>query len=220
MATLEIISDVICPWCYIGKARFDAALANSRGNPFEIEWKIFQLNPDMPPEGMDRTAYLEAKFGGPDGAKRVYGAIEQAAEESGLHLRFDLIKRTPNSMDAHRLIRWSRITGDQSAVVAQLFARYFERGEDISDHDLLLEVAVQAGMEKEVVARLLASGADREILMEEDDAARRMGVTGVPTFMIAGKYVVQGAQDAETWTRIIAEINETIAAPAMKEARQ
>lgn len=217
MIKLDIISDVICPWCYIGKARLDDALAASSGNPFDIAWQIFQLNPDMPPEGMDRQAYLEAKFGGKEGAARVYGAVERAAEDAGLELRFDLIRRTPNTMDAHRLIRWSRTTGNQSAVVAQLFARYFERGEDISDREILLDTAVQSGMERDLVTRLLDSGADREILAEEDAAARRMGVTGVPTFLIDGRYVLQGAQDSATWTQVIEEIGEKLAAGAGAE---
>lgn len=211
MVTLDIISDVICPWCYIGKARLDEALGSARLNPFDVTWRIFQLNPDMPPGGMDRTAYLEAKFGGPDRARQVYGAVERAAEEAGLGFRLDLIRRTPNTMDAHRLIRWARITGDQSAMVAQLFARYFERGEDISDHGVLLDAAGAVGMERDLVARLLAGDADRDVLAAEDASARRMGVTGVPTFLIAGRHVLQGAQDAGTWSRVIAAIGAELA---------
>ncbi len=210
MVQLDIISDVICPWCYIGKARFDRALAGADGNPFDIRWRIFQLNPDMPSEGMDRKAYLEAKFGGPEGAKRVYGAIAEAAEADGLDIRFDLIDRTPNTMDAHRLIRWAASAGVQPQVVSQLFVRYFERGEDISDRDVLLEVAESAGMERDVVERLLSGDADLTELTREDTMARDMGVTGVPTFIIGNRYVLQGAQDTETWTKVIAEINEQL----------
>ena len=118
MIKLEIISDPICPWCYIGKARLDQAIAETGIDPFDISWRIFQLNPDMPPEGMDRQAYLEAKFGGPAGAERVYSRVRQVAAESGLDLKFDAIPRTPNTFDAHRLIRWAKATGNQTACSA------------------------------------------------------------------------------------------------------
>ena len=208
MVSLDIISDPICPWCYIGKARLDQAIAETGLDPFEVSWRIFQLNPTMPPEGMDRQAYLAAKFGGKEGAERVYSHVRRTAAETGLELKFDAIKRTPNTFDAHRLIRWAATSGNQSAVVQQLFHRYFENGEDISDHETLLDVACAAGMERALVARLLAGDADRDILTEEEAAARRMGVGGVPCFVIDGRYVLRGAQDVETWKGVIAELAE------------
>lgn len=216
MVTLDIISDPICPWCYIGKARLDQAIAETGLDPFDISWRIFQLNPTMPPEGMDRREYLETKFGGPEGAERVYSHVRRTAAETGLDLKFDAIKRTPNTFDAHRLIRWAGTTGNQSAVVQQLFHRYFEQGEDISDHQVLLDVAVAAGMERAVVAKLLAGDADREVLTEEEQAARRMGVGGVPCFVIDGRYVLHGAQDVATWKKVIAELGEAQADSAEK----
>ncbi|MEO0999800.1 MAG: DsbA family oxidoreductase, partial [Pseudomonadota bacterium] len=195
MITLDIISDPICPWCYIGKANLDAALAKAGENPFDIRWRPFQLNPDMPAEGMGRAEYLDAKFG-PENAKRFYARIEQVAKDAGLDVHFEKIAKTPNTIDAHRLIRWATTTGAQSAVKQDLFERYLERGEDISDHAVLLDVAEAAGMEREVVANLLSSEADRAEVADEDRAAREMGVTGVPTFIIGGKYVLTGAQDA------------------------
>ncbi len=217
MVTLEIISDPICPWCYIGKARLDQAIAEAGHDPFDVSWRIFQLNPQMPAEGMDRKEYLEAKFGGPDGAERVYSHVRTTAAETGLELDFDGIKRTPNTLDAHRLIRWARTTGNQSAVVQQLFRRYFEEGQDISDHQVLLDVAESAGMERAVVERLLEGDADRELMQEEEEAARRMGVTGVPCFVIGGRYVLQGAQDVATWTKVISEIGEAISKQTLLE---
>jgi predicted DsbA family dithiol-disulfide isomerase len=211
MVTLDIISDPICPWCYIGKARLDQAIAETGIDPFDVSWRIFQLNPTMPPGGMDRRQYLEAKFGGPDGAERVYSRVRQTAAETGLELDFGKIKRTPNTFDAHRLIRWAKATGNQAAVVQQLFHRYFENGEDISDHAILLDVADAAGMERPVVARLLAGDADRDALNEEEEAARKMGVNGVPCFVIGGRYVLNGAQDVATWKKVIAEIGEALA---------
>ncbi len=207
MVRLDIVSDPICPWCYIGKAKLDRAIAETGLNPFDVVWRIFQLNPDMPPDGMDRRAYLEAKFGGPQGARQVYSRVEDAARAAGLKVDFDAIQRTPNTMDAHRLIRWSETSGAQSAVVDDLFERYFEKGEDISNHALLLDVAEAAGMEREVVERLLQGDADRETLAEEDAAARRIGVSGVPCFIVGGKYVLQGAQDTETWVKVIQELH-------------
>jgi predicted DsbA family dithiol-disulfide isomerase len=209
MITLDIISDPICPWCYIGKARLDQAIAEAGIDPFDISWRIFQLNPTMPPDGMDRKEYLETKFGGPKGADQVYSRIRQTATESGLDLDFDGIKRTPNTFDAHRLIRWAKATGNQTAVVQQLFRRYFEQGQDISDRETLLDVAVSAGMERDVVARLLDGDADRTELTAEEEQARQMGVTGVPCFIIGGRYVMQGAQDPEAWKRVILELTAT-----------
>ncbi|MEO1491461.1 MAG: DsbA family oxidoreductase [Pseudomonadota bacterium] len=215
MVQLDIISDPICPWCYIGKAQLDRAIAEVGVNPFDTHWRIFQLNPDMPPEGMDRREYLETKFGGPERAQQIYGRIADAAKGAGLDVALDKIGRTPNTMDAHRVIRWARTTGSQQGLVDDLFTRYFEKGEDISDHAVLLDAAEAAGMEREIVAKLLEGDADRESLAEEDRTAREMGVTGVPTFIVGGRYVLTGAQDAATWAKVIREL---IASAEAREA--
>jgi predicted DsbA family dithiol-disulfide isomerase len=213
MITLDILSDPICPWCYIGKAKFDRALAQEAEAPFDIRWRPFQLNPDMPPEGMDRESYLQMKFG-EDGAKQAYDRIAQAAAEAGLDVDFSRIARTPNTLDAHRLLRWARIEQHaQGPVNDALFRRYFTEGADISDRDVLTEIAAEAGMDDALVARLLASDADKEEVREEDAQARQMGVGGVPTFLIGGRYAVQGAQETETWTNIIAELRGLQEAP-------
>jgi len=206
MITLDIVSDPICPWCYIGKHKLDLALAELGSNPFDISWRMFRLNPDMPPEGVDRRTYLEGKFGGPEGAARVYGQIAAAGEAAGLSMKLDDITRTPATLDAHRLIHWARATGNQTAVVQQLFSRYFERGEDISDHAVLLDTAESACMERPVIERLLSGDADRDVLEKEEAAARETGITGVPCFIIGGRYVLQGAQDTGTWKRVIGEL--------------
>lgn len=206
MVRLDIISDPICPWCFIGKAQLDRAIAETGVNPFDIAWRIFQLNPDMPPEGMDRRSYLEAKFGGPERAREIYARIEKAAAEAGVEVHFDRIGRTPNTMDAHRLIRWSGTTGHQHELVGRLFVDYFELGCDISDHEVLIDAAASIGMEREVVARLLSGDADRDQLREEDEAVRRVGVNGVPCFIVGGRHVLQGAQPAETWAAVIREL--------------
>ncbi|MEM6744416.1 MAG: DsbA family oxidoreductase [Pseudomonadota bacterium] len=215
MVTLDIISDPICPWCWIGKTKLDAALAQASDHPFAMHWRPFQLNPDMPREGMDRQSYLSAKFGGRERAKEIYGRVEAAAEAAGLDVDFSRMTRTPNTLDAHRLIRWARQhnggqadggAAAQTAVVSRMFELYFRDGADLGDREVLQEVGETAGLEREVTAALLASDADLEEIRAEDVSAREMGVTGVPTFLIGGKYVVQGAQDAETWSRVVAEL--------------
>ncbi|WP_340108558.1 DsbA family oxidoreductase [Pikeienuella sp. HZG-20] len=211
MITLDIISDPVCPWCYIGKTHFDRAVESRGVQPFDIHWRPFQLNPDMPAAGMDRRAYLEQKFG-PDGAKKSYARIEEHAKAAGLELRFDLIKRTPNTFDAHRLIRWARTSGAQTPLVERLFASYFERGEDIGDRDLLLDIAESVGMERAVVKELFDRDADREALQTEEATVREIGVNSVPTFVVAGKHVVSGAQPPELWERVLDELTGAPAA--------
>ncbi|MEL7464635.1 MAG: DsbA family oxidoreductase [Pseudomonadota bacterium] len=211
MITLDIISDPICPWCYIGKAHFEKAVEAKGSQPFDIFWRPFQLNPDMPEGGMNRKEYLEAKFGA-ERAAQFYKQIEETAVKAGLDVRFDLIETTPNTFDAHRLIRWSRSTGAQSAVVNQLFVRYFERGENIGDRDLLLDVGECVGMERDVVKQLFDSDADREMLSQEEATAREIGVNGVPTFIVAGKHVVTGAQPPELWENVLEELGASLTA--------
>ncbi len=216
MISLDIVSDPICPWCYIGKTHLDTAIAAKDYQPFDIFWRPFQLNPDMPQGGMDRRDYLDRKFG-PDRAKQFYKQIEDTAKDAGLNVRFDLIERTPNTFDAHRLIRWSRTTGRQDALVSDLFVRYFERGEDISDRDLLLEVGEAAGMERDVLIRLYEGDADRELLQTEEATAREIGINGVPTFIVGKKHVVNGAQPPALWAKVLDELRhvaETTAAEA------
>lgn len=208
MTTLDIISDPICPWCYIGKAKLDRALEAAPDHPFEIQWRPFQLNPDMPAEGMDRREYLEWKFGGREGAIKVYGEIAKTAEAAGLNIAFDKIKRTPNTLNAHRLIRWAQIEEKQSQVVSQLFKRYFREGQDISDIDVLVDVATAVGMDGNLVRRLLDGDSDLAETIAEDKKAREMGVQGVPCFIIGASYAVQGAQNTDTWANIITEIVE------------
>jgi len=198
--TLDILSDPICPWCYIGKARLDAALGGvSADLTLDIHWRVYHLNPDMPEGGMDRTAYLEQKFGGPEGARSVYGRIEQAVRDAGLPLDFSKIERTPNTFDAHRLIRWARTTGAQNAVVDALFAAYFVEGVDIGDRDALIAIGAGQGMDADLLRRLYAEDADRAMLLNEDALAREMGVTGVPCFVVNETYALVGAQDTATW---------------------
>ncbi|GIX14338.1 MAG: polyketide biosynthesis protein [Paracoccaceae bacterium] len=205
MIPLDILSDPICPWCMIGKANLDRALAEAGRNPFAIRWRAFRLNPDMPPGGMDRRAYLRAKFGREDGAQ-AYARVREAARAAGVEMNLDAIARVPDTTDAHRLIRWAHGAGVQATVVQALFDAYFREGRDIGDHAELAAIAGAAGMDAGLLARLLAGDADREAVIAEDSQARALGIGGVPTFILAGRHVVQGARPAGDWRRIIAEL--------------
>lgn len=211
MVKLDILSDPICPWCYIGKTRLDRALAQRPDHPFVIEWHPFQLNPEMPPEGMDRRSYLEAKFGGKDGAVQVYGQIAAAAEDDGLKIDFAAIDRTPNTLNAHRLIHWAGIEGRQIPVVSFLFDSYFEKGQDIGDLEVLLQIAERAGMDGPATRRLLESDADADDIRTRDAHARQRGVSGVPMFIVANQHALSGAQPTDLWLNAIDEIAEQIA---------
>ena len=206
MTKLDIISDPICPWCYIGKAHLDRALEAAPEHNFEIEWHPFQLNPDMPAAGMDRRLYLETKFGGKEQAVRAYAPVAEQAQNAGLEIAFDKIKTTPNTFNAHRLIHWAGIEGCQTPVVASLFRAYFKEGRDIGDPEVLVLVAERGGMDGGLAKRLLASDADIKALTEKEAANRQMGVTSVPTFIVAGQHVVQGAQPPDLWQRVIREL--------------
>ncbi len=212
MVKLDIISDPICPWCYIGKTNLDRALEKAGDHPFEIEWHPFQLNPDMPDEGMDRRAYLEGKFGGKEGAVRAYAPVVEASEKAGLKINFEGIKRTPNTLNAHRLIHWAGIEGRQTPTVSALFKAYFVEGSDIGDLDVLADVADSVGLDAAMIRKLLQSDADREDIQARDKWARDHGVTGVPTFVVAQKHAVPGAQPPELWAKVIEEITAQEAA--------
>ncbi len=209
---LDILSDPICPWCYIGKANLDRALAEVPDHPFVIEWHPFQLNPDMPAGGMDRRTYLENKFGGKEGAVRAYAPVVEHAEKAGLSINFDAMERTPNTLDAHRLIHWAGIEGRQTAAVSALFKAYFEDGRDIGAHETLADIADGIGMDASVVLRLLASDSDADDIRARDAHSRQMGVNSVPTFIVASKHAVPGAQPPELWVKVIGELKEQISA--------
>ncbi|GAA6207421.1 DsbA family oxidoreductase [Cognatishimia sp. WU-CL00825] len=203
---LDIMSDPICPWCYIGKTLLDRALAEEPDQPFLIEWHPFQLNPDMPAGGMDRADYLERKFGGKENAVKVYSQIAQHAEDAGIKMDVGAIKRTPNTIDAHRLIHWARLEDKQNAVVDALFQAYFVENRDIGDHEVLSDVADSVGMDASVVMRLLQSDADIEDTQKRDATIREMGVNSVPTFIVGGQHAVPGAQQPDLWRKVIAEL--------------
>ena len=206
MIKLDIFSDPVCPWCYIGKARLDRALAARPDHPFEIEWHPFQLNPEMPAGGMDRTDYLETKFGGREGALRAYGPVVEAAEASGLTLNLSAIARQPNTLDAHRLIHWAGLEGRQTPVVAALFRAYFVDGRDIGDPQVLTSVGAASGLDAGMLERLLGGDADKAAILARDAHARDRGVRAVPTFIVGNRHAVQGAQPHDLWMQVIDDL--------------
>jgi predicted DsbA family dithiol-disulfide isomerase len=206
MIRLDIFSDPVCPWCYIGKAHLDRALAAKGDHPFEVEWHPFQLNPDMPAGGMDRAAYLEAKFGGRDKAVQIYARVEEAAREAGLVIDFANIPRIPNTLDAHRLIYWAGLEGKQTPMKAALMRAYWIQGRDIGDHATLVAIAGEVGLDSAAMARLLATDADRDSIIARDRHARERGINAVPTFIIANQYVVSGAQPPHLWEQMMTEL--------------
>jgi len=208
MVKLDILSDPICPWCYIGKANLERALEAEPDHPFIVEWHPFQLNPEMPVGGMDRRAYLENKFGGKDRAIQAYLPVVEHAKKAGLDINLEAIARTPNTLNAHRLIHWAGIEGRQTPVVAALFSAYFKKGRDIGDHDVLADIADMAGMDAALVRRLLKTDEDTQNIRDRDAHARNMGVNSVPTFIVASQHAVPGAQSTELWRKVIGELRE------------
>ena len=199
---VDIISDTICPWCFVGKRRFERALAERPDVQIETHWRTFQLNPDMPSDGMDRSDYITQKFGGKEQAQAVYDNIRGAGKLEDIAFDFSAIPRTPNTIDSHRLIRWAGSAGLQDAVVERLFERYFTQGADIGSRDELIDVARHAGMDVELVTDLFERGEDVELIRKEDEAARAMGVNAVPCFVFAKKHVVFGAQEPDAYIEL------------------
>ncbi len=199
---IDIVSDTICPWCYIGKKRFERAVAESGRDDIMVAWRPFQLNPDMPPAGMGRDAYLRLKFGGSDRARNIYRTIAENGREEGIDFQFDRIARTPNTVRSHRLIHWSGPLGFQDQVVDSLFKAYFEEGRDIGDNEALIDAAVRAGLDRRDTRAFLESDELAPEVVAADGHARRMGIAGVPCFVVDRKYAVSGAQPTEAFLEV------------------
>jgi predicted DsbA family dithiol-disulfide isomerase len=203
---IEIISDTVCPWCYIGKRRFERAVEERPDLNITLSWRPFQLNPNMPRAGMDLHQHVTEKFGGEEAAREVYESIRIVGDTEDLPFAFDLVERMPNTIDSHRLIRWSASANLQDAVVEKLFQRYFFEGADIGDAEILLDIADEVGLDTDVIADLLEGDQDRDVIVEENKAYQEMGVTGVPCFIVDRKYVVMGAQEPETFLQLFEKI--------------
>ncbi len=208
MVRLDIFSDPVCPWCYLGKANLDRALEAHPDHPFVIEWHPFQLNPDMPPEGVDKRNYLLKRFGSEAQLQEVHDRFRQIARENGVQMDPDTPKRIPNTLNAHRLVHWAGLEGRQAFAVAALMRAYWVEGRDIGNLGVLADIAAGISMDRAVVERLLNSDADLDTVTAREAHARERGVSAVPTFLIANQYVVSGAQPPELWARAIDEMSQ------------
>lgn len=196
--SVEIVSDAICPWCYIAKRQFERAAAKlPKDVKLSVHWRPFELNPDMPPEGLDRVAYRSRKFGSWAHSQRLDAQVTAAASQAGLTMRHDLMKRTPNTFNAHRLIWLAGKEGVQDAVVEGLFSAYFVEGRELGDEKVLAEVAAAAGINKTRVESFLAGSEGAEEVSEAEIASQRIGLNGVPTFVLNGQPAFSGALHAE-----------------------
>lgn len=197
---IDIFFDLVCPWCFIGKHRMDRALADRPGLPVELNWQPFQLNPGMPPAGMDRRDYLSAKFGGSGRAAQIYAMVAETAERDGLTLDLEAIHRTPNTLDAHRLARHAARRGCDPATAAEaIFRAYFQQGRDIGNRGVLADIAGELGLDHEEAAQHLGGRGDINHVRTADAAARRMGIQAVPCFVFDRRYALSGAQEPESF---------------------
>ena len=202
---IEVYSDVVCPWCYVGKRRLERALTEFGGN-VRVTWRPFQLNPTMPGEGMDRTAYLEAKFGSLDSFRQLEEHVLAAGTAERIPFAFEKIAKTPNTFAAHRLIWFAERERCQDAVVDALFRGYFEEGADIGSIAALVRLAEEAGLHREVVERFLRSDEGTAEVKAEEAAGHQLGIRGVPYFVVNGTYAISGAQPVETFVSSLKRI--------------
>ncbi|MBO9124509.1 MULTISPECIES: DsbA family oxidoreductase [unclassified Rhizobium] len=214
---IDVVSDVVCPWCYLGKARLELAIAEVQDEVgVDVNWRPYRLNPDYPPEGVDQKAALEKKLGGAERVAEGHKMLAELGREVGINFNFDAIKIGPNTLDAHRLIHWAMIEDRDKAdrVVDGLFKANFEQGLNVGDHAVLLDIAEKSGLDRAVTASLLASEADKGLVVEEIESAQKMGVNGVPFFIFDQQYAVSGAQTPDVIAGALRDI-----AKAKAEAR-
>lgn len=216
MSRLDVYSDVICPWCYIGKRNMELALAQlaTEGLTFTVSWRPFQLNPDMPAAGVVRDDYRRAKFGSLERSRELDDRVAEAAAAAGLPIRHDLMRRTPNTLAAHRLIQFADEQGRQDALVDSLFQAYFVEGRDVGDHQVLTELAVAAGIEERSAAEFLASDRLAIEVQAEDQAVRQAGLSGVPTFVLDRHVLFSGAVPADVFAEALGTAHRSLAARA------
>src|SRR3954464_9366315 len=211
---IDIVSDVVCPWCYIGKRRIEDALALVPDVPVEVRWRPFFLNPWVPREGISRDDYLTTKFGSVEAYKNIAGRVVAAASEEGLVYRPDLVKRQPNTTDCHRLIHWAEAASKAGEMKQRLMELYFRDGGDLTDPEVLVQAAADVGLDSEDVRRRLASDEDVALISAQAKEASDKGISGVPTFVFAQKYAVSGAQEPEQLARAIRQVSAEINAQA------
>jgi predicted DsbA family dithiol-disulfide isomerase len=211
---IDIVSDVVCPWCYIGKRRIENALALAPDVPVEIHWRPFFLNPWVPREGISRDEYLTTKFGSVEAYKGIAGRVVAAAGEEGLLYRPDRVKRQPNTIDCHRLIHWAEAQGKSAEMKQRLMELYFREGGDLTDTGVLVQAAADCGLDAAEMRKRLATDEDVELISAQAREASDKGISGVPTFVFAQKYAVSGAQPADQLARAIRQVSGEINAQA------
>jgi predicted DsbA family dithiol-disulfide isomerase len=207
---IDIVSDVVCPWCYIGKRRIENALALVPDVPVEVHWRPFFLNPWVPREGISREEYLTTKFGSVDAYKGIAGRVVTAAGEEGLTYRPDLVERQPNTIDCHRLIHWAEAIGKAAEMKQRLMELYFRDGGDLTKTDVLVQAAADCGLPADDVRARLATDEDVALISAQAQEASDKGISGVPTFVFAQKYAVSGAQAADLLARAIREVSAEV----------
>jgi predicted DsbA family dithiol-disulfide isomerase len=207
---LDIVSDVVCPWCYIGKKRIEDALALVPDVPVQVNWRPFFLNPWVPREGITRDEYLTQKFGSVEAYKNIAGRVGDAARAEGLEYNSQLVKRQPNTIDCHRLIHWAEAIGKAPQMKQRLMELYFRDGGDLTDTEVLVQAARDVGLDGDDVKKRLATDEDVERISNWAQEASQKGISGVPTFVFAQKYAVSGAQDAQNLARAIRQVSAEI----------
>ncbi len=204
--TIDVVSDVVCPWCFIGKSRLEKALALKPGIAVEVRYHPYFLNPWVPREGMSREQYLTTKFGSPERYKGIAGRVVQAAAEEGLTYAADKMTRQPNTLDCHRLILWAETSGQSGAMKQRLMELYFTEGADLSDREVLVKAAAEVGLDADQTREMLASDADVTRVENAANAAKEAGIDGVPTFILGGVAAVTGAQSPDVLAQAIEQV--------------
>ena len=193
---IEVFADFACPWCFIGRRRLARACALRPELPVQIVWQPFQLNPELPPDGVDRQLYLRAKFAEPDRVAAMQAALEESGRKEGIAFAFERIRRVPNTISAHRLMRFAGAARKEDALAEALFSAYFEEGRNIGDWEVLVACAEEAGLDADAVRRFLPSGAEHDAVAAADELSRQGGISGVPYFIFDRRYALAGAQEA------------------------
>jgi predicted DsbA family dithiol-disulfide isomerase len=200
---IEVVHDLVCPWCYLGLRRLQRTLRRRPELQYDITWRPFLLNPDMPRAGVAQADYIIRKFGGEERARRLYASITDIGRAEGMLFRFDAIGRIPSSVDAHRLVRWAAGSGCANELVEALFSAHFTEGRDIGESEVLVETAVACGLDGAAALAMLRGDAELDAIHAENLRAHRLGINGVPCFVIGGRHAISGAQESEVIERLL-----------------
>jgi predicted DsbA family dithiol-disulfide isomerase len=201
--TIEVVHDLICPWCYLGVRRLFRTLRHRPDLRYELIWRPFLLNPDMPTAGMSRSDYVLRKFGSEERGRRLYSSIGEIGRSEGIEFRFDRIRRAPNSVNAHRLVRYAARLGQAGPLVESLFEAHFTAGRDIGDLAVLLAMGTEHGLDPQPLRRFLMSGEEADAVQADNLRAHRLGINGVPCFVISGRHAIAGAQEPDVLARLL-----------------